>query len=97
VTSKRSVIQRPTGARRVVLWPGVILPAIGLLGAVGIGIAGLSSTLHPGAPNHSLGARWAFGKSWWQGRGRCIRRVAAHRSDQGRDAGLRVGAVLAGS
>lgn len=58
----RFAIQRPTGTRRVVLWPGVILPLLGLLGAVGIGIAGLSSTLHPGAPNHSLGARWAFGE-----------------------------------
>jgi hypothetical protein len=61
-SSHRFVIQRPTGTRRVVLWPGVMLPVLGLLGAVGIGIAGLSLTLHPGAPNHSLGARWAFGE-----------------------------------
>jgi hypothetical protein len=60
--AQRSAIQRPTGTRRVVLWPGVLLPAIGLLGALGIGIAGLHATLYPGAPNHRLGARWAFGE-----------------------------------
>jgi hypothetical protein len=53
---------RPEVTRAVVLWPGVLLPAVGLLGALGIGIAGLSLTLHPGAPNHSLGARWIFGE-----------------------------------
>jgi hypothetical protein len=58
----RLVTIRPEVKRVVVLWPGVLLPAIGLLGALGIGIAGLSSTLHLGAPNHSLGARWAGGE-----------------------------------
>jgi hypothetical protein len=53
---------RPEVTRAVVLWPGVMLPAIGLLGAVGIGISGLHGTLYPGAPNHSLSARWIFGE-----------------------------------
>lgn len=48
--------------RNGVLRPGVLLPVMGRLGALGVLVLAVVGVLHPGAPNHSLGNRWGFGE-----------------------------------
>ena len=45
------------GGHRRVLWPGVLLPVVGLLGAAGLYIAVVVIVLHPGLRNETLGFR----------------------------------------
>lgn len=51
-----------TKRRDVVLRPGILLPSLGYLAALGFAIVVVIVVASPGAPNHSLGARWEFGQ-----------------------------------
>lgn len=46
----------------VVLRPGIVLPAIGYLGSLGFAITLVVLVASPGAPNHTLLARWIGGQ-----------------------------------
>lgn len=47
--------------RNGILWPG-LFPVFGCLCSLGTFVAAVVAVAHPGAPNHSLGARWGFGE-----------------------------------
>lgn len=46
----------------IVLRPGIALPALGYAGSLIVVVLAMIAVVHPGPPNHSLGARWVGGQ-----------------------------------
>jgi hypothetical protein len=59
VPFRRAAVPEPSRVRGRgrVLWPGVLMPLVGFLGAAGLYSGVVLVVLHPGAQNHSLGFR----------------------------------------